>query len=617
MTVLDLKNKIILELLTKNLISIGEAIDYKKFEFLYSFYNYLPEFYFAKILDINYTNYNSGLKYQKIKVTILKNFDISLIKDEILSYLLNNNIVSYNMEISYREFIKILELFPFLNEESLAEILGLKISRIQNLKFKQSAKAIILKRSFNLSKSEEDIIDDLINLNLIFPGQQINYDFLKKLHTRYPEIKENRFAYILEITPSTYSRMKKGKNSPKILKSRAQSYINQQKQFIINDIITNKNAYANEKINYIRFCELYQGYEYIGEEVFANLILGIKYNNFISLKFENTNAIILNKAIRLTDKQSQEIYYNTLKTYNLKEGCLINYETFLSIYQTYSGYITERDFAEILGINENRFDALKFKKKNIRIVNGITLQKMYFLAHKFSEARFYSKEELTNIIKEYNLSYEDIIIYIINKRRYFIVEDYIESLNTNHGLFIGKTQMSKAFFKENYNTLLRYTKLNIYRLRNNLPQNYISYSDLAQEILLYIFNNCGDLEKNFGNTDKFFHKMSSRVQKYTFGKLKNEENKNEFLYIDMQKNLPIDKCNILSDNNVNVEGEAILLADKNNDFYSKTLYLLAQGYSFEESLEYLSRTFNIAKVKVYNTLKNKCELILQLKRQSN
>lgn len=617
MTVLELKNKIILELLTKNLISIGEAIDYEKFKFLYSFYNYLPEFYFAKILEINYANYNSGLRYQKTKVTILKNFDCTIFKKEILNYLINNNIVTYNMEISYLDFIKILSLFPFLNEESLACILETRISRIQDLKFKKNAKAIILKKSFNLSAEEDAIVENLINSQLICPGQQINYELFKELHAMYPEIKECRFAYMLEITASSFSRMKNKNYHPKILKSKIDEFIKKQKQNIINDLIINKNAFVSEKINYKRFCEFYKGYEYISEENFAYYILGIKYNNFISLKFDNKNAIIFKNSIKWTDEQYTNIFFSILNTFNLKEGDMIDYDIFLAIYQIYSNYLTESKLAEILGINENRFYSLKYNNKNVRIVNGVTLQKIYFIHPRFSESRFYSKEEINNISKEYGISNEDIIIHIINRRRYFDVKDYVECLDNNNGLFIGKSKMTDTFFKEQYDNIIRYTKIIIYRL-GIMYKKHISKADMTQEILLYIFNNCGDLEYNFGKTDTFFYKMSSRVQKYIFGKLKNLEKTDVTLcsYMAISENIPIDKTNVLCDNSVNVEDEAIILSDAKNDIYTNVLYLISQGYSLENSLDHLSENLDIDKNDLYEMIKKRCELILELKKQN-
>lgn len=74
LTTTDLKNEIILELLSANKISLEETINYEKFKKLYLNYNYLSEFYFASIIGINYINYRV-FKAVANNAVVLKNID--------------------------------------------------------------------------------------------------------------------------------------------------------------------------------------------------------------------------------------------------------------------------------------------------------------------------------------------------------------------------------------------------------------------------------------------------------------------------------------------------------------------------------------------------------------
>ncbi len=234
-------------------------------------------------------------------ITILRDFNCLILKKYILEELYRKNLVKDNLKITYLQFLNILKYFPFLTENNLAEILEIKISRFCNFKnSKNSEETVTILKKFDISSDEEKIIQRLINDKIIYPGLEINYDNFKKIHSLYPNIKEIRLAYILEIKTVPYYNLKNGKTKPTILKSRIPSFVEEQKYGIINKLIKERGAKLKEIINYERFLELYTGFEYIYKVDFAVNILGISYNSYKDLK--KKNAIILKERYCLSDK---------------------------------------------------------------------------------------------------------------------------------------------------------------------------------------------------------------------------------------------------------------------------------------------------------------------------
>lgn len=72
-----LKMKIKLEVILKYGLCKGSSIRLDEFMSLYKSYDYLPEYYFASILDINYIQYHSLKSGQQKTVQVFRYFDYS------------------------------------------------------------------------------------------------------------------------------------------------------------------------------------------------------------------------------------------------------------------------------------------------------------------------------------------------------------------------------------------------------------------------------------------------------------------------------------------------------------------------------------------------------------
>ena len=593
LTTIDLKNKIILELLFSGKISVGQCIDYDIFKSLHSNYPYFSESYFASILDISYTTFR-GCKQKYNNAIVLKSLPLSLF-DEIISQLMENKVIHYNQKISYSQFLDILKYVPFLNENTLANLLEIPTSRFQHLKYGQCKTTIILKK-YDISEQEELIVSQLINDRIIYPGMQITYDYFKKIYELFPDMGEYRLAYILEINRSTFSNMKAGSIKPIVLKGRVNSFIKGQKEEIVDFLINFRGARLKECIDKKRFMELYQGFEYISEVNFAQMILGINYNTFKSLKSDNKKATILKNKMELTDKIRKNLFYNILDTFHLNEGDSISYEDFFNIENLYKETLTKDEICKILGIEGVQFSNLKYNGAKVRVINGVTREKMNFIAPFFSESRFYSKEEIESIIQEYGITCHELIVHLINKRRFFITDDYMDALEKNNGLFIGKAMLNHDFFTEEYVNIKRQLKYIWYSLFSFGIKK--EKDDVFQDLLLYIYQNCGDLYYNFSNSEVFFNKMKNRVKKYIVGQ-----------YIDLIKendyNHSLEKTAFcLFDRNVNVENEAIASVTEEEKIYEYLLSVLEDGGTLEECL-HLAEKFDTPSNPISKVLKEK------------
>lgn len=516
-TTQDLKNEIILELLFKNEIQIGELIDYEKFKSIYQDYSYLPEYYFASILGMSYKTFygiKSGDKFR-----VLKELDDD-VYDKIVEYMNENNIGHSGSKITYDEFFNLLSKVPFLNERSLTKILGIPSSNFDMLKYRKIAKTKTHVRTHtcDITNEEREIINKLIASGLIYPGKGITFDEFEEIQKMVPEMDKMRLIQVLQINYNSLMLSAKENYKVTVLNGEVEDFVKKQREFIINDLITNRSARLKEKIDYDRFCELYRGYEYIRKIVFAELILGISYYQYSTL-VGGGNAVILKSRIALTDEMRIYYFNHIIDEFNIDEGAIIDYEFFKDICKTYKDVLTEDDISNILGINKSMMYEFKCNKSRARILNGINAEKMKFIKKYLLEARFYQKEELDKIVSEYNLTIDDFIFYIQScgqggfksgrKTMQRTIGDYLESLEKNKGLFIGKTYMDSEFYTRQYCKIKNTLKYIVYGKGVKIDV----LEDIVQDLMIYVYENCGDLYYNFGDSDIFYRKLYSRVKK--------------------------------------------------------------------------------------------------------
>ena len=186
--------------------------------------------------------------------------------------------------------------------------------------------------------------------------------------------------------------------------------------------------------------------------------------------------------------------------------------------------MTEYDFATLLGISN-------FKYQNIRFLGG----KTYIQDPKVVEAvnligdiekqKFYSKDEIEKICKQYQISVEDFIRYFVYKGNLSAdIHLYLNALNSHSGLYIGKARMSNEYFEKIQSAL----KKTLERCTRFLCSKYrlLKYfEDYQSEAILYILENCGDIEKNFYDFEDptiISYMLTSRAKFFLIPQLSNK-----------------------------------------------------------------------------------------------
>ena len=195
------------------------------------------------------------------------------------------------------------------------------------------------------------------------------------------------------------------------------------------------------------------------------------------------------KAVILKDKNLEEELINEIRDELIKKGYSnrkINYEEFLRMYEPYKEKISERKFARILGLQDINFK--DFKNGKLARINFNYLRDNR-IKHLFRKSKNYKKEYFEKISKDFEISIEEILEIIGRK-------DYIDVLDTKGYVFLGKKRLSQDFIDRNIDKLSE--KLHQYSKYIGRILHTSSYAeDIAQEAILIIIEEEGDLEENY------------------------------------------------------------------------------------------------------------------------
>ena len=181
-------------------------------------------------------------------------------------------------------------------------------------------------------------------------NRMINYSQFLILYAQYKQImSEEEFANIIGINHEALRNMRRKGTRTLILKQQASAKM--------NDEVRNKllqEGYANKKIDYQEFLELYEQYKNNITEKEFGYIIGMSYSKYRNIKNRGGKTKILETKI---DKES--IAMEIEEKYG---SILIDYSQFLTIYKPYKSKInSQEEFAEIIGITRNNFSSLKHK----------------------------------------------------------------------------------------------------------------------------------------------------------------------------------------------------------------------------------------------------------------
>lgn len=382
---------------------------------------------------------------------------------------------------------------------------------------------------------KEEIIEKLLNEG--YGNKSISYlEFLVLFQEYKGRVLESQFATILEIRYPDFVEMKdKGKRCI-ILKKAKNEFINKDlANKIIEELVS--EGYGNTLISYAEFLELYEPYKTILSEVqFANII-GIGVSNLGNMRNKHTTAHILKSEKNKEQEEKEKIMQEV--TSSLKNAGYVNrkidYSEFLELYKPYQEELTELEFAKALGISRENFYLVKKKGRRAIILKtkkNSHIEKIEVIKNKnvpqspklqsypedkkeenkgkveekdirklstvFSTPKFYTLGEIEKLSNEYKMSIHELLKSIFQN------EDEItqleEALIKNRKIFIGKKRLSENFLEEHGEKLFSYIQFQ----SKTIAKNYktVKYEeDIAQETILEVIENRGDLEENFNSSE--------------------------------------------------------------------------------------------------------------------
>ena len=277
--------EIIEELLESNLIKIRESIDYVRFLEIYKPYEaIISEIYFAEILGINERSYKSIKNEKGKRARILNNKgknEQETIRAEIAKK------IKYSKYIDYKKFLEMYEEYKNrISEVEFAHVLGINYGSYERIKNSETARTKVMIEKRRILREDKRCIQDEV-LRKVKAGQTIDYKEFLKLYNPYREmLKEIEFAEIIGITYNSYYSIKTKNKRAKVLKERKPQEIKK----IMKEV--NEYLISGKPIHYQEFLKMYEPYkEELTEEEFAK-ILGIRHDNYATMKYDKKRARI-------------------------------------------------------------------------------------------------------------------------------------------------------------------------------------------------------------------------------------------------------------------------------------------------------------------------------------
>lgn len=320
-----------------------------------------------------------------------------------------------NKYIDYEEFLELYEPYKTeISERNFADILGISYANWQAIKHKKGRTKILKKEYKKISdERKEEILEDIKHKGYV--NKLIYYtEFLELYETYKSEISEIEFAEILGISTANFSNLKNNRTRAKICKTQQYKEIEQRKNEIQKELLD--KGYNLKPANYEEFLQLYDKYkEEFDEETFVYM-LKIRYSDWEYMKKDRDEAKKLNISLKeLIQNRRRKIEEDIKNQGYVNE--LINYEEFMKLYANYKEEISEIEFANILGINED----------NLRIIKHSNNKRTTVFKVEYTEATEERKNQIRKNIL--NLGFEN--TYITYEEFLKLYEPYKNEISEN------------------------------------------------------------------------------------------------------------------------------------------------------------------------------------------
>ena len=610
-------------------LEAGQRINYEQFcslrENYCVIYGDISEAKFGKILELNGNALYNLRKGKEIQI-----FKSKFSSNAIIEMLIQEKIAIPGDKIAYSKFYEIYEearkkhpSINYFSQYAFAKLLGIRKSTFTNLKTNpvnvQILKNYMPKKKKAYVVSDEErmlIVENLINTKNAKPYEFCDYQRFLELYQGYENISEYNFAYMLDMSSTSFSIIKNSGKKARILKDCLD------KEQIITELIESGKLQIGQEIDYTKFSELFKEYEYLGVFLFADII-EVSEGNIERLRNNpGSTTIALKSKIK---KEEQKIRYNDLKeqakayveklfeTGKIHIGQEIDYRSFQEIYSPCS-YISENEFAKLLGISGFRYQNMRYSGTKTYIHDYKVTEAVKIIGN-IEKNRYFSKEEIEDICNKYGITKEDFIIHFVysGSFRYNInLQAYVDVLERHNQIYIGRIRMSNEYFEKIYPLLLEPVK----RLVGTMCKKYkmLSYmEDFESEAIMYILQDCGDIEKNFldyKNNQTLINMIICRLKNLLREKIFNQlKISNKFRSSSHFYEKVKSKTDISSDS-YNTEEKAVkLVMDETTE--SKIMYELIRrfenGMNKVELLESIQVDFDISKETLLELLSKRVE----------
>ena len=509
----EIKNKLGLEGYS------GKLIDYSELQKLHQMYGkQMPEEKFARlVLDLNDTSYMQA-KAGKRKVYVLKSLQNKALKEaDKVKELLKQEGYEEQL-IDYTELQTLHHTYgKQMTETNFAQkVLGLSNTTYLDMK-NHGVRARILKhvKDESTQKYIQKIKTQLKEEG--YAGKSIDYTEFLRLHQVYgSQLPEYKFAReVLEINDSSYkTSLKKRQRKAIILKS----LVSQVSIDEIEDIkqLLKQQGYVGKLIDYAELQKLHKQYgSQMPEYKFAQEILEISSGLYGNLKQSETKRARVLKSLKNEPSQEEIERIQELIETKAIAGMLIDYSELRRLHKQYAPEMQEEFFAKhVLEIPSHTYSDMKDGKHKTQI---LCRNKKVELIHSLllNESRWYTKEELKTICQQNGISIDKIIRQIISNGTDTYNQFYKKVLEEKGKLWIGRTALSEAFLENNISTIRRLAQLALSTVKRIYNISYNSDDDdLIQDCLIWLFQNAGEIEKNFSDySDIMERKIFNTIRK--------------------------------------------------------------------------------------------------------
>lgn len=493
--------------------------------------------------------------------------------------------------VNYKRFLELYEFHaPFLSETDFALCLGLNFSKYRSIKKCRNkgangngyqTKLFVFPKadfsSINTQKLEEE-----------YRNKSINYPEFKDIYEKYgTKLSEENFARLLGISISTFNNFRLKDNiNLNILKKKLSP---EETRKII--------AECRERGLTRRFItveEFYYYYEPYKESININdfgFAIGITSKKIARIKSGvKTMALDFEYDIEYKKMIKNDLIYMHYHS--------INYEQFMSLYSNYSTYISETEFAHLLGISLNRFYYIK-KNLSERALIDFYKPERKIIKHQLSDSKFYTYEELKNLADMVDLDLFSLLLLYFGDDLSEIAYKYYCALEKNKGLFLGSTSLQSS---ERSEEILTFCHNNA---RAACLINRCAYliEDIEEEMINFIYENCGSYRINFGDEWLEF------ISPYLVGIMKKRcqiIKANNVLSLDKHAVTSFSKEGNLysyiaspNENEFNYEIENIT----NDKYYNEIISLISKGLDPIEAAQIMGNKYSTSPEKVLNHIK--------------